>query len=93
MFYTIHGVHKNIEKFGLWSQPRLVLFKNKTKIGNNKWGSFLTCIMMWRFYIAHVSLCSAYFCFKTKIGTMHFDGSHVTIFGTKKLVFLDPFFV
>jgi hypothetical protein len=35
-FYTIHGVHKNKGKFGLWSRPRLILFKNKTKIDNNK---------------------------------------------------------
>jgi hypothetical protein len=55
-------------------------------------GSYLTYIMLWRFYIAHISLCSAYFCFKTKIGTMHFDGSHVTFCSVQKLTFFGSIF-
>jgi hypothetical protein len=36
MYYIMHGVHKIKWKIGVWSQPRFVLFKNKTKIGNDK---------------------------------------------------------
>jgi len=37
MYYIIYGLHNTKLKIGLWCQPRFVLFKNKTKIGNNKW--------------------------------------------------------
>jgi len=49
--------------------------------------AFFRCIMMWRIYIVRISLCSAYFRFKTKIGTMHFDVSHVTFFSVQKITF------
>jgi len=55
--------------------------------------AFFRCIMMWRIYIVRISLCSAYFRFKTKIGTMHFDVSYVKFFRPKNSLFSGAFFV
>ena len=75
-----------------WCQPRFVLFKNKTKIGNRILQN-IQCIMMWWKCVVQKVLCSAYFRFKTKIGKFGFgSGSHVRIFRSKNSLFLAPFF-